>query len=275
MPNVNELLKFIADHFKMPHNSAVVYARVAREAGLLSQAGYGRAAARAVADDAGALIIALVLSPSPARAADYIRDFGGLVCTQVSLHKKGIEHKPFFDRGQRFVDALSQLIAGLGDREFAMLVARQTLVYEPYEPSFVVQICDSGLVSHIEIGGYETAIYQHEIMYNTDWSKEQDEGQTPLIADALKQRNSAVAKYHRRFKSEKSLYNSSLFPIAEFLNGVSFEALYAAALEDIKRETEGEAPAPTVSPYPGIGSVVKDRPATSDPHHRYEPPIEK
>jgi hypothetical protein len=222
MVNVNELINGIADTISFPRKSAAVYGRVAREAGHLSQFGRGRHAAEAAPQDAAALTIALVACPSPARAPEYIRDFGDLVCghvaTQSDKQSKSVSAVLFGER-HTFRQDLSNLIACLGKPSFAELVVptlRRPQNGVGLLPSMMVTIRDTTLSADIYFQGL-AALYGHKSIYDEDPKR------------AALERSAAEKKYFRGVRSERAIDGKIIEKIAACVNGISFQELLADA----------------------------------------------
>jgi hypothetical protein len=75
-----ELTARVASATGVPETTVTVYARVLREAGLLTTGARGVNAPPMSALDAARLLIALVVTERPSRAADAVADFGQLPC---------------------------------------------------------------------------------------------------------------------------------------------------------------------------------------------------
>lgn len=120
MAIINEMVKVISDATDWPLATATVYARALREAGMLSQAGRGKAAATARPSDAAAMIIGYLSCPVAARAPEYVRDFGGLLNTGRVSNFDVILGSSTIISMRDFHAALTELIAQLASPTLAL-----------------------------------------------------------------------------------------------------------------------------------------------------------
>ncbi len=125
-----ELAAFVAGHLGAPVKTALEVDRQLREAGLRSSRGRGPSAARATADDAARLIIALVavetFGPSTARAVELVERYGALPYDGPSWSR------PFSASG-------SPILAGIvgatfGDALAAVIDATSRDVFSDFAP---------------------------------------------------------------------------------------------------------------------------------------------
>ena len=83
-----ELVKNLAAAIGLSEPTVTVYARVLREAGLLTTGARGKNAPPMVLLDAARLLLATVVTDKPSRAAEVITDFGHFKCFDITLFKK-------------------------------------------------------------------------------------------------------------------------------------------------------------------------------------------
>lgn len=213
MAIVNKLIEVASEATGVPLPTAVVYGRALREAGLLSQAGRGRAAAQATAADAAALLIALMVCPVAARAPDYVRDFGGLEQTTGP-------------DAPTFCHELVSLIVALGDEAFAANFKPSTTtllqriagsVEPPLETS--VEIEDTALSATISLLGK---------------TKEFGLDGPPGSIERLTAKAELLIKYQRGISSTKRVTSQVLLDIAACIHGCRFEDLVSRVSKEAR-----------------------------------------
>jgi hypothetical protein len=237
--NVNQLTTAISELFGMPSKTAAIHSRVAREAGLLSQAGHGRGAAKASSADAAALTLTLLLCPSPARAAEFINDFGSLKVWQAFLDPQDGDALKSVAGNGTLLEGLANLIHALGEVEFARQIAKSCRKgpkdggrNTPHErPDFRFEVNDKAM---------EASIFFGSNRLDYIWPVHADLGDEPpveaLLAAAREEK--AMSRKYPEISSTpaigslKWLTTAGLIAIAEHVNGVPFWGLLDAAIQE-------------------------------------------
>src|SRR4051812_1429977 len=85
MSTPGELVTKLSEVLHIPASTLTVYDRFLRQAGLLSKAGRGRGSVHRTPLDTARILIALLSTSMPGRAAEAVDDFGILECRRVEL----------------------------------------------------------------------------------------------------------------------------------------------------------------------------------------------
>ncbi|GAA5664525.1 hypothetical protein Brsp07_03017 [Brucella sp. NBRC 14130] len=226
--NVSKLAENLAELLSFPVPTAQMIARSGREQGVLSSGGRGRNAARATSKDAAYLLIAMMVAKTPARATEYMNDFGDLLKRSVypepfeGQYKEEIQ--PLFVAGSSFVDGIASLLDALGSEEF----------FDKIAPKFRVQKASKegwGLPDHcpemaIEI--FETK-YHAGISFDKSYMLYLFEGKYitdragPFHDEGISRWKDVSKKYHRLIHSSISVGPEVILALAGWLNGIRFD----------------------------------------------------
>lgn len=246
--NVLQLAEAIADLIDFPKPTAQLIVRIGREAGLLSTGGRGRNAAKAISTDAANLLIAMMVCPSPARAAEYMRDFGDLILFP-ELGQRGTILRPhatnLFVPGQTFRDGIAAIIDALGSHDFCHDDEMLSHIFSRLServvdgPKVEVMICDTDFRAQISF--YDNvfryapaALYAHsDIEGLGGLSGEQLANAQAIVARQITQRAGKihlplsliaeqVGKYSRAIRSERTARSDLILDIAKLVNGRDF-----------------------------------------------------
>jgi hypothetical protein len=227
MVNVNQMIRHIADLFKVDPSSAKLHGRRAREAGFLSQSGHGRGAADATPRDAAAMIISLVLCPWPGRAPEYIEDFGGLVYGSYDGGELFGKYAP----KPTLIDAIEDIIRKFGDPEFARDVVRTADVSGSSDfpirtfSRAEVRFDDSHLSGMVGFGDWQ-ALYDHKSIADLRAEPALDTARADV---AFKLHDAVRERYYRGFDSTKRIDEAALASIANLVNGTNWRTLLETA----------------------------------------------
>jgi hypothetical protein len=217
MALISELNKVTADALTFPLPTVTMYSRVLREAGLLSKKGRGRGAAHATSRDGARLLIALLVTPSPSQAAECVKDFGALVCSDgVAYEGSAFTPEIAYELPKRhtFEQMVASIIDGFSHERFAKCIEQEIgrqknpLLRAP--PRITVGVLDTAMAAGIEIGS-------NHFRYSFGEMVDCPAGQPLKRAFAKFER--AVSKYRRGIDSRRSVDTGPLRKIAAVING--------------------------------------------------------
>lgn len=138
MASIAELVRVVANVEGFEENFVSVYARSAREAGLISHHGRGRNAARMTPTDAAHLLIAVNASPLAKEVPEVIARYGELRLSHSPSNKLREERQIAFlaTAGLTFTEALSFLldVDPAGELNLEALVSSDLYGYIPSPP---------------------------------------------------------------------------------------------------------------------------------------------
>lgn len=227
--NLVQLTEVVAAALEYPLPSAMLAMRFGRETELLTHGGRGRNVPKATSADAAYLLTALIASPGPARAVEYMKAFGDLRLYQ-DFSCFGGDHASFvegrFPTGTTFNDALASTIDLLADREFAA-----TFPIEEWEgkgfseipddppplPVIDVSYRDTELAASIAIGGSRLS-FHHAALQSVGFGR----GTREELKAAVAESGAAASMFSSKIKSERRIESDVLAPIAAALHGVRF-----------------------------------------------------
>lgn len=231
--NLSELTDCIASVLNFPLPSARLISRLGRERGILTHGGRGRSVPKATSSDAANLLIAFMVCPTPARAPDFMRDFGDLRMSSSFMHygdDAGPLLKRIFGPGQTFRDAIAAAIDLLGSSDFAADFDLKAHVGDErpgddpdIAPVIDISIIDTYVQGELNFNG-STFHFFHPLLSERSLLNEDADDvidETSSFAKAAV----AVGHYFSPIRSERTIEVSSLLPIADLLHGRSFVSL--------------------------------------------------
>ncbi|WP_234050738.1 MULTISPECIES: hypothetical protein [unclassified Xanthobacter] len=86
---IGQLVKAIAEATGVPEATVAVYTRVLRESGLITSGARGVNAPKMTTLDAARVLLAMIITDKPSRAAEAVSDFGSLRSSQFTPHQSG------------------------------------------------------------------------------------------------------------------------------------------------------------------------------------------
>lgn len=232
MATPGQFVAKLSEVLKISEATLTVYDRTLRDAGLLSKGGRGRGSIHRSPLDAARFLIALLVTPSPARAVDAVNDFGNLVHEQDHIRDANRltldELWPAFRRGHTFEEALSCIIAGFGDQRFRdvlwdrgyELPSTHGKGTERHYPGLQISVRDTKVDASINIDGNEY-FYHHAALLKSNKVREGTPlAQIEAMLSAGEPFYDAMDRY-AGIRSVRSLAMPEIAPIAEFICGVS------------------------------------------------------
>ncbi len=224
MATPGQLISKLSDVLTIPERTVTVYDRVLREAGLLSKAGRGRGSVHRSPLDTARLLIALLSTSAPARAAKAVRDFGALECRKLSIaNPDKLDLSKLcgkqFKRVHTLEDAISAIIAGFGRDDFRELLEDNVRGDSrmPLLPYIGIVVYDTKLAAEINIEGNVNG-YRHSLLLDAN---------KPRSSDNERDRNLdacfAVHEKYRGIPTQRQIAMPMIMPIAEFIAGIETE----------------------------------------------------
>jgi hypothetical protein len=217
MALVSELTEVTAKALGYPLPTVRLFARRLREAGLLSEAGRGRGAAQATPLDAARLLIALLATQSPSRAAGCVVDFGGLALYDRRESAKMNLTPDIYGlpESHTFEQAVGAIIAGFAQEGFgkAYRAAAASHPRRPggYSPPVVhVEVWETLLMGFIQIEATRD---------NYNFAPLVACGDKAVPEKVTRAYMAAVKKYRRAIHSTRSVELQTLKTIAAVVNG--------------------------------------------------------
>ncbi|MER9282027.1 hypothetical protein [Mesorhizobium sp. M0522] len=230
--NLAELTDCIASALHFPLPTARLISRLGREREILTHGGRGRSVPKATSVDAANLLIAFMVCPTPARATEFMKDFGDLRLSPSFMHfgdDAGPTLKRTFQPGQTFRDSIAAAIDLLGSSEFAAEFDLKAHVGDErpgddpdVTPVIDISIIDTYVQGELNING-SNFHFLHPALNRTqaqDPADDVGEARSGIAEAAL-----AIDHYRSPIRSERTLEVASLLPIAELLHGRSFVSL--------------------------------------------------
>ena len=111
---IGEFVKVVSKATGVAEATVALFARVLREAGLLTTGARGVNAPHMKAIDAARILIAMMVTEKPSRAAEAVRDFGALRCIEAEVMESGsgftLEAARHVAPDHTFEEALAALI---------------------------------------------------------------------------------------------------------------------------------------------------------------------
>ena len=248
---VRELSNATANFLELPSPTVAMYTRRLREAGLISEKGRGRGAARATPLDAANLLIALAVNLGPERAAESVVDFGRLRIATVDEVQPGEPDATQWG-GVRLQDAyelpsdptlaesVAAIISGFADKRFAekwcaaersMRRVESTVDrFDAADCSVAILVTSLSAVIHLTGNRYYYAdesmrrILRSESMEDKVWA-----ARTRAVGEGL--------KYRRGISTVRKIPFSVLRKIAAVVNGgeIDLNALIKTTNHERKR----------------------------------------
>ena len=223
----------IARVLDYPEATASVIARFGRDAKLLTHGARGRHVPEATALDAARLLIAMMVTESPARAPDIMRDFGGLQLLE-SLSFYGDDRPEdialMFPAGISFDAAVARVLTSMSDLDsiaWMRRVARQ-FGHNDDEPTTMFPI---DVV--IDRSGFEAKlcffdaqiIFTSGILQQIKTRHDRDESeQERLRREAIFSKYRAMAsRYERAIKVTCRVEVDVVAAVASLLSGIRFD----------------------------------------------------
>ena len=226
----------MAEILEYPEATAGVVARFGRDAGLLTSGSRGRHVPDATALDAARLLIAMMLTQSPARATEIIRDFGQLEALHAMTAlgpNAGEIAGQLFPARQPLDLSVARIIAGMGDADFAKRARAIARVdgHAACDPTtmFPIDIEIRRGLFEAEISFCDCGVtFAYKSLNCASFNDESEE----LASDNMSyfaEAQEAGRPYASAVKSTFRIEVDVLMQIAEVLHGVSFAALLDAA----------------------------------------------
>ena len=221
MATPGQLISRLSEVLNIPERTVTVYDRVLREAGLLSKAGRGRGSVHRSPLDTARLIIALLCTSAPARAAEAVLDFGALEYSEMEavppspLDLEKLCGEPFGGT-HTFEDAVTAIVAGFGRVEFREMLEANTNKNPNANPAWDndigIMVYDTNFTAEINVQGHWYK-YQHPDLLDSFEAKSlHSEGD-----DKLAYRT--VLEKYRGIPSVRRIAMPMIKPIAEFIAG--------------------------------------------------------
>lgn len=235
--NLAELTDCIASALNYPLPTARLISRLGREHEILTHGGRGRSVPKATSTDAANLLIALMVCPTPARAPDYMRDFGSLLLMPSMMEfdeDAGPTVRHAFQARMTFRDAVSAALDILGSADFAAEFNLNERVGDerPGEdpevaPVIDVTIIDTYLQAELAIdGSHFTFLHSSLLSAETLILSEQAGGAKSAEAhERIAEAAVAANRYLSPIRSTRTVEVGPLLPVAQLLHGRSFVSL--------------------------------------------------
>ncbi|RVA58220.1 hypothetical protein EN933_02305 [Mesorhizobium sp. M7A.F.Ca.US.001.01.1.1] len=232
-----ELTDCIASSLDYPVPTARLIARLGREHEILTHGGRGRSVPKATSADAANLLIAFMVCPTPARAPDYMRDFGSLLLMPSMMdfdEGAGPTVRHAFQPRMTFRDAVGAALDLLGSAEFAAEFNLKEHVGDerPGDDSAVapvidVTIIDTYLQAELAIDGshffflHPSLLTAETLILSEQAAGSKSDEAHERIAEAA----IAANRYVSPIRSTRTVEVGPLLPVAELLHGRSFVSL--------------------------------------------------
>lgn len=238
MATPGELVKKMSEVLTIPEPTMAMYDRALRDAGLLTKGGRGRSSAHRTPLDAARLLIAALVTTSPARAVDAVTDYGVLEfqrsfspppnpekLTLARLCGKG------FETSHTFEEAMAAIIGGFGAAGFmSTLEEYGTDRHDDGSfcfPHIGVKVWNISVCAEINVQGnkyfylHPTSVAINEYMHSNNMLTYDDSINEGYIKLKSSERN--IKNRYKGIRTERSLCMPEISPIAEFVSGVSCE----------------------------------------------------
>jgi hypothetical protein len=235
---LTELTDCLAATLNYPLPTARLISRLGREQEILTHGGRGRSVPKATSVDAANLLIALMVCPTPARAPEFMRDFGSLQlgAPMMTFGKKaGTAVRKRFQEGMTFRDAIGAALDLLGSPDFAAdfqleeWVGKERPGDDPkIAPVIDVTIIDTFVEAEISIDDSHFHFVQPWLLTAHSIIGAGEEGQevsTQAARDNLLEASTATQRYQSPIRSTRTVEVGPLLPVAELLHGHSFVSL--------------------------------------------------
>ncbi len=229
MATPGQLVSKLSEILTIPEPTMGMYDRVLRDAGLLSKGGRGRSAVQRTSLDTARLLIAPLVTSSPARAAEAVEDFGVLECHE--LHLKNPDALTLsklcgvaFESVHTLESAVSAIIDGFGNGNFVSRLEEAASNFHGGRevlPHIGIKVWDTKVAAEINISG-NLYIYHHPSLIKAI--------KTPLhppnnaqSSQNLHNDYDVISSKYRGIRTCRELTMVEIKPIAEFVCGIDAE----------------------------------------------------
>lgn len=223
MATPGKVVRDVSIALGVPEPTVTVFYRTLREAGLVSKSGRGRSATHCAPLDIGRLILSLLVTDSPARAATAVEDFGRLWCLEV--HEEDGTFGPTlgelcgdkFSDGHTLEEAISSLSDGFCRTEFMEVMEKYATqdhgILGPLLPVIFIRVRESRIDATIRINNRIYTYGDQNIILIRD-TKPGSEGRKSLQEEH--ERNSD--RWFRGLRVEREVSTVELKKLGELLN---------------------------------------------------------
>ena len=233
MPTPGQLIVKMSQVLSIPEATLTVFDRTLRDAGLLGKAGRGRGSVQRSPLDTARLLIAVLATNSPARAAEAVVDFGCLyLYSAQGRDPNDMRLSELWDGAldaHSFEQALEGLIAGFGKQSFrdAMTAHLHPTPHDPmtegFFPNISIELHVTELQVFIGLGGN---IYCYKHPTYAPFGKPQIFSNLEADAAAFSEITAphfAMLDKYRGILTRRTITFSQLRALSEFVCNVSEE----------------------------------------------------
>ena len=223
MATPGQLIAKISEDLNVPARTVTVYDRKLREAGLLSKFGRGRGSVHRSPLDTARILIAILGTDTPVRAAEVVKDFGALeryydeAVPASELNLVSLCGKQFADI-HTLEDAISAVIAGFGQDEFRNRLKKYSYSHPGWRYDVVLEVSERTLrvelkiKSHYYRYGHRGDLESYGDYYFSDEPSAKD-----------RRSYESLLERYRGIPTTRRIDLSMIKPIAEFIAGIEAE----------------------------------------------------